>query len=78
MVTAQLWLGVVLLTLGGVFLAYGVKEHVSGRYFAERHSEGATKAFLGLIRWCWAILHAICAIVCFVGAVWLAKFALSQ
>lgn len=78
MVTVQLWGGVVLLIVGGLLSAYICQELVRGRSFAERHSEGATKAFLELIRWAWAVLAAMFGWLCFLGAFWLVKFVLSQ
>ena len=75
---AMLWVGVVFLLLAGLLGSYNVQLFVRGRYFAEWHSKGATRVFLELIRWCWAIIFAGGTIMFFVGAFWLAKFALSQ
>ena len=78
MIVVQLWVGVVFLILAGLLATYNLQRYVSGRYFAERHSEGATKALLGLIRWLWAIIWAGSASMFFFGAFWLIKYTLSQ
>jgi len=78
MITVQLWIGVVFLVSAGLLATYNLQRYVRGRYFAERHSEGATKALLGVIRWCWAIIFAVGAIMFFVGAFWLIKYTLAQ
>lgn len=78
MITVEMWVGVVFLILAALLATYNLQRHVRGRYLAEWHSGGATKALLGLIRWCWAILWAVIAGIFFFGAFWLAKYALSQ
>ena len=78
MIAAQLWGGVVFLIALGLGLTYHFQLYVRGRYVAERHTEGAMKALMVLIRWCWAIIWAVCAILSFVGSFWLAKYTLSQ
>jgi hypothetical protein len=75
---ATLWIGVVFLVLAGLLTGYNFYRFVKGRYFAEWHSAGATRALLGLIRWCWALIFAEGTIMFFVGAWWLANYALSQ
>ena len=78
MIVIQLWVGVAFLILAGLLATYNLQRYVRGHYFAERHSEGATKALLGLIRWSWAIIWAASVSMFFFGAVWLIKFTLSQ
>ena len=78
MIAVQLWVGVVFLILAGLLGTYNFQRYVRGRYFAERHSEGATKALVGVIRWCWALIWAVGASLFFFGAFWLAKYTLSQ
>ncbi len=36
------------------------------------------KGLTALIRWCWAVIWAVSAILFFLGAFWLAKYTLSQ
>ena len=74
----MLWVGVVFLILGGLLATYNLQLHVRGRYRAEWLTEGATKGVMVLIRWCWAIIWAVGAILFFIGALWLARYALSQ
>ena len=75
---AQLWGGVIFLIALGLLLTYNFQRFVRGRYFAEWHSEGAINVLMGVIRWCWAIIWAVGAILSFLGAFWLAKYTLSQ
>jgi hypothetical protein len=74
----MLWVGVVFLILAGLLATYKFQLYIRGRYRAEWLTEGAMKGLMALIRWCWAIIWAVCAILFFVGALWLARYALSQ
>jgi hypothetical protein len=75
---AMLWVGVVFMTLMGLLATYNLQRFVRGRYVAERHTEGAMKALMVLIRWCWAVIWAVGAIMFFFGALCLAKYTMSQ
>ncbi len=74
----MLWVGVVFLILTGLLATYYLQLYVRGRYRAEWLTEGAMKGVMALIRWCWAIIWAVSAILSFAGVFWLARYALSQ
>lgn len=78
MIVVQLWVGVVFMTVMGLLATYNLQRYVRGRYFAEVHSEGVTRSLLGLVRWCWAVIWAVCAGMFFVGAFFLAQYTRSQ
>ncbi|MDB5337271.1 MAG: hypothetical protein JWN70_2890 [Planctomycetaceae bacterium] len=78
MITVQLWVGVVFLVLVGLIALSNLRLFVRGRYFAEQHSEGVEKGLWGLIRWFWAIVWLVSAILSFFLAHWLVNYILAQ
>jgi hypothetical protein len=77
-VTAQFWIGVVFLILAGLLMAHNLQRFVRGRYRAEWLAGGVMKGLMAGTRWYWASILAVGAILFFLGAFWLAKYALSQ